>query len=112
MAMDFDKAGQLIALFEKDYFFTGAFSESIIRDDLQIRKRRDSCSTLGSSGIQTYELRAKKDFYIKEFNDSLNLINQILNEVRTHQSWDATLISRCEKCKNQANKLLGIVRNF
>ena len=109
--IDFVKAGQLIALYEKEYF-TGSFSEKVIRDDLQSRKASDAYSKMGSSGRQTYLLPEKKNFYIKEFTSGLNDINTVLNATKAHQSWDSALISRCEKCRDQADKLLNIVRNF
>ena len=90
--MDFVKAGELIALYEKEYF-SGAFCERVIRDDLGMR-------------------RGKKNFYIDEYTTGLDWINAILDAVRTHQSWDSMLISRCEKCRDQANKLLNIARGF
>ena len=108
--MTFDQIERIISLYEKSY--SGPFSESTVKDDLENKRALDSYSMLGSSPRQTHELRAKKDFYIKEFNDNLIYINKILDAARIHRSWDSMFISRCEKCKNEANKLLGIVRNF
>jgi len=108
--MDFNKAGQLIALYEQGYFTGGSFSESTIRDDLQTRKASDAYAKM--AGRWSNELDKKKSFYIQEFSNGLSTIKTILDAVRTHQSWDTMLISRCEKCINQANKLHDIVRNF
>jgi len=108
---DFNKIGQVIALYEENYF-TGGFSEWVIKDDLQNRKSMDALSTMGSSGKQTYRLAEKKRFYVEEFSNGWNWINAALNEVRAHQPWDSMLISRCERCRDQAKKLLDIVQNF
>lgn len=109
--IDFNAAEQLIALAEND-LFTGLLSESTIRSDLQNRQAMDRLSTLGSSGRQTYELSSKRQVYIQELGKWLSGINTVLEEARTHRSWDSTLIKNCEKCKNQATRLLGIVHSF
>jgi len=110
MAIDFNKAKDFIALCEMD-FFSGAFSESVIRADLENRKAMDRLSTMGSSGMQTNELRNKKNYYIQDFDNCLSGITQVLDWARNNH-WDTMFISRCERCKEQVNKLHDIVRNF
>ena len=101
----------IIAIYEKEYF-TGCFSEKVIRDDLENRKTMDMLSTMGSNPYQTYCLPEKKNFYIKEFNTAKKTINTFLNSIRTQQPLNSMLISRCEKCIDQANRLINIVENF
>ena len=110
--MTFNEIEQDIVWYEREYFIGGAFSESTIKTDLENRKAMDRLSTMGSLGRQTNELANKREFYIKEFNDSLNWISSTLDAARIHRAWDTTFISRCEKCKEQANRLLNFVRNF
>ena len=98
MAIDFNKLERCICQIEQNYFTIGAFNENIVRNDLQYRPAN--------------ELSQKKNFYIQDFNGVLETINIILNAAQNHQPLDSMLISRCEKCKNQMNKLLGIVRSF
>ena len=116
--------------------FTGSFSESVVKNDLQLRNAMDSYSTLGSretqtgipeddpleifnsphkqtplhlkeKGFQTYELSNKKSFYLDSFGKDLELINTCLK-----YSLPASYIDRLERCKNQVNKLREIVLNF
>ena len=105
--MTFYEIEQSISQIEREYF-TGAFSESVIRNDLQNRKAMDSYSTLGSTGRQTNELGNKKDFYIQDFNGIIAAINK----VQTMYSSNSEFVSRCDRCINQINRLLGIVRSF
>jgi hypothetical protein len=109
---DFNEANRHIALYEQSYFSGGVFSESFIKDDLKNRKAMDNISTFTSRGRQTNEVGIKKNFYIQEYNTAIAHINTILAAVRTHQSWDSMLISRCEKCRDQAYKLLDIVNSY
>jgi len=109
-----EKAKELIASYERE-FLTGSFSESNIITDLEMCRTKDSLSTLGSLGRQTYELSAKRNWYIETCNEVLNGINRILyleQEEINHCSEDTTFVSRCENCKNQVIKMLNIVRNF
>ena len=95
----------------EESYFTGAFSESVIKDDLQSRKASDTYSTLGSNPRQTNQLAEKKQFYINDFNsveDELDTWIRKIREVNPDHPW----IARCEKCKNQIVKLRKIVRNF
>ena len=98
---------ELIASFERE-LFTGAFSESAIKADLENRRAMDNLSTMGSWGRQTNKLSEKRNFYIETFYEVLGHIDSILE----HTKSDSSFIPRCEKCKNQANRLLDIVRNF
>ena len=92
----------------EEMYFTGWFSESVIKDDLQKRKTRDSLSTMGSNPRQTYHLSEKKQFYLKDFDDVEKRLNEFLDGLpRTHE-----LYKRSERCKNQIIKLREIVRNF
>ena len=92
MSINFNKANDYISLVERDYF-SGCFSESVIRDDLRTR-------------------RSKKSFYIEDFRSTLDTINGVLEATRTHQSWDSVLISRCEKCITQVQRLLDLVYSY
>jgi len=105
--MTFNEIEQGIAQIEQAYF-TGPFCESVVRDDLQCRKAMDSYSTFGSVGRQTNELGEKKDFYIQDFNNILDVINR----VQSDYSNNSVFVSRCERCKIQINRLLNIVRDF
>ena len=109
--MNFYQIEQGISQIEQAYF-NGAFSDSVIRDDLQTRKAMDTYSTFGSTGRQTNELAKKKDFYIRDFNDVLNTIDLVINWMRDNQPGNSSFITRCENCKTQINKLLSIVRSF
>ncbi|MDR0294203.1 MAG: hypothetical protein LBH95_08645 [Oscillospiraceae bacterium] len=91
MAKDFNAAGELIALAEKE-LFTGSFSENTIRTDLGSR-------------------RGKRDYYIQELEEWKRSINSVLDGVREEQAWDTVLISRCEKCRDQAQKMLDYVQS-
>jgi len=107
--MTFEEAERYIAEYEQLYFRGESFSESFIRNDLELRKTRDRLSTMGS-GRPTNELTRKKSVYYQWFNENLGGINRILDEA-TNRSWD-TIIDRCERCKEQANRLLNLVRDF
>lgn len=104
--VDFNELGQFISLVESE-LFTGSFSENTIHADLQLRRNKDVLNQW-----QTSALSDKKRIYIQELNKWLDGTNKVLNLVQTHQSWDSELIARCERCKNQANTLLNIVRSF
>ena len=95
---------ELIVSFERE-FFTGWYSESAIKADLENRKAMDSLSTMGSSGMQTNRLGEKRNIYFQDFKNVLYHIDRISKE-------DSAFISRCERCKNQVNKLYDFVRNF
>jgi len=84
---------ELIVSFERE-FFTGSYSESTIKTDLAYR------STLGAG-----KLEEKRKIYFQDFDLVLTHIDRILRE-------DTALISRCERCKNQVNRLSDIVRGF
>ena len=111
-SINFARAEQYIAKIEQGYFNNGAFSESNVKDDLENRRALDSYSMLGSSPRQTYELRAKKEFYFNDFNNNIGTIKNILSELQKYQPENKMLISKCEKCLNELNKLQDIVRNF
>jgi len=93
---------QIISQIEQIYF-TGSFSESTIRNDLQLRKSMDI-----RSGGQTNNLGEKRSFYIQEIDIVLNL----LKKMQTACSDDSAFVSRCKRCEDQVNKLLAIVRSF
>jgi len=93
-AMYFKEAGELIAIAEEN-LFTGAFSEDKI--EFQLRTHHDK--------------QVKRDYYNKTLNEMKNDFIEVLEAVRREQSWDSMLIGRCEKCINQANKLLDILRS-
>jgi len=95
---------EFIVSFERE-FFTGSYSESAIKADLEARKTMDSLSTMGSSGMQTNRLGEKRNIYFQDFENVLYHIDRISKE-------DTTFISRCERCKSQVNKLKDIVSNF
>jgi len=109
---DKEKIKEFIAKFEREYF-TGPYSESSIRADLEARRSMDRLSTLGSSGIQTYKLREKRNIYTQEFNELLDsTINPILDWAKKNCPDDTIFISSCENCKNKVNRMLDIVRDF
>jgi len=108
--MSFDDLLQYIDNVEQVYF-SEVYSEEAVRKDLQTRQAYDRYSTVGSGG-RTDKLGEKQGIYIRDINDSLGNINKILNAARIHRSWDSTFISKCERCQNQLNKLLAIVRSF
>jgi len=109
---DKEKIKEFIDKFEREYF-TGPYSESSIKADLESRRAMDGLSTMGSSGRQTNRLGEKRSIYIKEFNDLLDsTINPILEWAKTNCSDDTVFISSCENCKTQVNRMLDIVRNF
>jgi len=112
MSIDFAPAEKYIGHAEQGLFGSGPFSESTIKDDLQNRQMQDNLSTMGSSGRQTYYLREKKEYYDQVFTEYLNGFDIILRKARGHLSADSTLISRCERCKAQAYRLLEIARNY
>ena len=92
-------------------YFTGPFSESAIRDDLQTRKARDSYSMMGTPPHRTNFLSEKKQFYYKDFNEVEQYLGLILGMLQN--TYPAhTLIPRCERCKNQIVKLRNLVQNF
>jgi len=95
---------ELIVSFERE-FFTGSYSESAIKADLEARRTRDNLSRMGSYGMQTNMLGEKREIYFQDFDLVLNHIDRISKE-------DTTFISRCERCKNQVNKLYDFVRDF
>ena len=92
-------------------YFSGSFSEGVIRDDLQARKTNDRISTMTSNPRQTYYLSEKKQFYYKDFDDAEQYLSSIVNGLK-NISTNHALIPRCEKCKNQIGKLRNIVRDF
>ena len=99
-------AEEFIVSFERE-LFTGSFSESFIKNDLEARKTRDTLSTMGS-GMRTNLLGEKRKIYIQDFKNVLGIIEKAKDEY----SHDSEFLSRCERCKNQANRLLDIVLNF
>lgn len=109
MSENIKVAYELIELAERE-LFTGSFSESAIRADLESRKTTDNLSRFGSSGKQTNELSAKRQIYVQELGKWLNSINTALQVL--HGSGNLTLDLRCKKCEEQANNLLNIVNNF
>lgn len=111
MAIDFNKAGQIIAQMETN-LFSGPFRKDAIRDILEKVKTSDRLSALGSSGRQTNALRNQRDSLVQMLDEQEESIEIILTEVRKDQSWDSVLISRCEKCKGQVEHLRSVVRNF
>ena len=104
--MSFDKLVEYINRVEQVYFF-GAYSEDTVRKDLQLRKNMDV-----RGGWQSNNLREKQSVYIEHFNSVLGDINFVINQVGTNRPNDSTFISRCERCKNQVNNLLEVVRSF
>ena len=102
-------AEQLLNSYEKDYF-TGAFSESTIKDDLQTRKASDAYSRMGS-GPPTNYLSQKKQFYYNDFDDTEEYLNRI-DKMLSGQPKTHPLLLRSAKCRSQITKLREIVRNF
>lgn len=100
-----------LAIFE-EALFTGSFSEDTIRSDLQNRKLMDTYSTMGSAGWQTNKLGDQKQFYKQELNQWIEGANTLTEVAQTHLPGDQALISRCEKCKKEANKLLAFVCSY
>ena len=96
-----------LEMFEKE-LFTGSFSESNVRKDLQHRKAMDMYSTMGSSGRQTNELSQKKRVYIDNFTEDI----QVIKAAQSHLVPSHPYYSRLERCKKQAEKLIDIVSNF
>ena len=84
-------AQEMIVQFEGIYF-TGCFSEGTIKSDLNYRPE-------------------KRQFYIKDFDDTEETINLILSLLQKAYPNHA-LIPRFERCKNQIVKLRNLVRNF
>ena len=105
-----NKAEEFIIFCESE-FFTGTHSVSFITKDLQTRKASDRYSTLGSNSRQTNLLSAKKQVYFETFNNVYNGINLYLNMLQKSYPNHA-LISRCERCKEQIEKLRNIVQDF
>jgi len=132
------KIEQALVHFEVE-LFTGSFSESFIRNDLQLRSARDRYSTLGSreaqTGIkedpefdsdgvripphkQTLLHLKEKGFQTHEFSnkkdfylDSFDKDLELINICLSY-SPPTSYVNRLERCRNQVTKLIDIVRNY
>ena len=93
---------QIISQIEQIYF-TGSFSESTIRNDLQLREAMDI-----RSGGQKNNLGEKQSFYIQE----IDIVLDLLKKVQTAYSNESAFVSRCKRLEEHVNKLLAIVRSF
>ena len=102
-----DKIEETVIQLEND-LFTGAFSESVVRSDLEARATKDRLSKYGSSGRQTDELGQKKRVYNENFQEYIDLINTVLGLLDSSHPY----VSRLKRCENQVNKLRGIVSGF
>ena len=98
-------AEEYIRLCENSYF-TGSFSESVIKRDLEDKKTIDRMSRLGSR--QTNCLAEKKQFYKNDFDKTEQMLNTILRDSTSNNQ----LMQRCRMCKDQINNLRNIVEKF
>jgi len=102
--MTYNEIEQFISSVEREYF-TGVFSESTIRNDLQLRKSMDI-----RSGGQANNFREKQGYYIQHFDRILGDIDFAIDWVQNNNCpQKPEFISRCERCKEQVNRLLEIV---
>ena len=103
--MAFNEIEQYVNQVEQIFFY-GPFSEDTVRQDLQLRESMDI-----RSGRRTNNLGEKQNVYISDINVALGTINKIIGATHIHRG-DTTFLSKCERCQNQLNKLLDIVRSF
>jgi len=61
----------------EEIYFTGNFSDSVIKTDLENRKASDRYSTMGSNPRQTNLLWEKKQFYFQDFDEREKFFNTI-----------------------------------
>jgi len=80
MAFNLIIAEKLIVLTEESLFL-GAFSESIVKNDLETRKAMDRLSKMGSKGA-TNALAEKKDVYFRNFAEWREDIDTVLKGLR------------------------------
>jgi len=88
------KAKKFLEFLEND-FFKNPFSESTVKNDLEIKKM------IGG-------LSEKKRYYFNSFAETEQTIDNILSKLPN----DHELAISYERCKNQINKLRNLVWNY
>jgi len=92
MNIDFNKMADLVAK-DEEMLFHGCFNEATIRSDLATR-------------------RDKRDTYFQYYSKFIADHNNFLDLLNTHQAWDANLIGRVERCRNEALRLREIACSY
>jgi len=95
----------------EDVYFTGCFSESFIKNDLESRRTLDMIRR--NSGRGSDEESMKKRFYLEDFDNREEFLDDFLRQMQVadfnpNHPW----VMKFERIKNQIVRLRDIVRNF
>jgi len=59
-----------------------------------------------------YEYPNKKNYYMDEYKNWIMFTDEVISRVKANAPEEIAIIDRCEKCKNEAKRLQGVIKDF